>query len=206
MKPLLLKHGKNKNCTIPNKGWSFASLYFLYMKSINKLGLVFFFTGMMYSCSQKENAKPVVYDGPLRQADNIVMDYAEHEKLKTILKAKKLFEFENGDKEFPEGIYLEFFDEAGKLTSTLRANSAYFFKQENKWRGRGKVEVVNIEKQQQLNTEELFWKPDTKKIFTDKFVTITDKEDVLYGVGMTANQDMSNYTIKSTKGDFHVND
>jgi hypothetical protein len=48
-----------------------------------------------------------------------------------------------------------------------------YFKDENKWRRRGgKVEVINTAKQEQLNTEELFWKPDTKKIFTDKFVTI----------------------------------
>lgn len=176
------------------------------MPELKQIGFIFFFGIALSSCDQKENAKPVDYDGPLRQADNIVMDYAEHEKLKTIMKAKKLFEYENGDKEFPEGIYLEFFNESGKLTSTLRANTAYFFKQENKWRGRGKVEVINLEKQQQLNTEELFWKPDTKKIFTDKFVTITDKQDVLYGTGLVANQDMSNYSIKNTSGDVHVNE
>jgi len=65
------------------------------------------------------------------------------------------------------------------------------------------VEVINLEKHQQLNTEELFWKPDTKKIFTDKFVTITDHEDVLYGTGLPANQDLSDYHLKNTSGDFH---
>jgi LPS export ABC transporter protein LptC len=134
------------------------------------------------------------------------MHYTEREKLKTILQAKKLNEFQNGDREFPEGIYLEFYDANGKMTSTLRANTAYYFKEEDKWRGRGKVEVKNIEKQQQLNTEELFWKPDTKKIFTDKFVTITDKEDVLYGTGMTANQDLTDYHLKNTSGSIHSDD
>ena len=148
----------------------------------------------------------MIYEGPLQQADSIKVYYTEKEALKTILQAKKLNEFQNGDREFPEGIYIEFYDKDGKVSSTLRANTAYFFKEENKWRGRGKVEVVNIEKHQQLNSEELFWKPDTKKIFTDKFVTITDKEDVLYGTGLTANQDLSDYHLKNTSGDFHAND
>jgi LPS export ABC transporter protein LptC len=158
------------------------------------------------SCTTKEVAKLVVYEGPLRQADSIKVFYTEKEVLKTILQAKKLNEFQNGDREFPEGIYLEFYGKNGKVSSTLSANSAYFFKEENKWRGRGKVEVVNIEKHQQLNTEELFWKPDTKKIFTDKFVTITDQEDVLYGTGLTANQDLSDYHLKNIHGDLHVKD
>lgn len=161
---------------------------------------------ILASCTAKEAAKPIAYDGPLKQAENIIMRYTEKEKIKTILQAKKLNEFQNGDREFPEGIYIEFYGPDGKMTSTLRANSAYYFKEEDKWRGRGKVEVRNIEKQQQLNTEELFWKPDTKKIFTDKFVTVTDKDDVLYGTGLTANQDMSDYHLKNISGDIHAND
>ncbi|HTH55982.1 MAG TPA: LPS export ABC transporter periplasmic protein LptC [Cyclobacteriaceae bacterium] len=172
----------------------------------NPLVLVVASAITLASCRPKEAAKPVVYDGPLKQAENISMRYTERERLKTILQAKKLNEFQNGDREFPEGVYIEFYDVTGKLTSTLRANTAFFFKEDNKWRGRGKVEVINLEKHQQLNTEELFWKPDTKKIFTDKFVTITDNDDVLYGTGLTANQDLSDYHLKDTSGNFHSTD
>jgi LPS export ABC transporter protein LptC len=188
-------------------GNSLAFFVYLNMSFRNYVGfLIMIIVVLLTSCKAKEVAKPVVYEGPLQQANNIVVHYTEKEILKTILKAKKLNEFQNGDREFPEGIYIEFYDKTGKITSTLRANSAYFFKEENKWRGRGKVEVVNIEKQQQLNSEELFWKPDTKKIFTDKFVTITDKEDVIYGTGLMADQDLSNYSLKNTSGNVHVNE
>lgn len=159
-----------------------------------------------FSCTPKEKPKPVIYDGPLRQAENITMHYAEKERVKTILIAKKFNEFQNGDQEFPEGIYLEFFDETGRKTSTLRANTAFHFKQENKWRGRGNVVVVNLDKDQQLNTEELFWLPITKKIFTEKFVTITDHQDVIRGTHLRANQDLSNYSLKETTGAVEVKD
>lgn len=158
------------------------------------------------SCRNKETTAPLVYEGPLREAEDVVMHYTENDRVKALLKAKKIFEFQNGDQEFPEGIYLEFFDKTGKLTSTLRANTAFYFKSESKWRGRGKVEVKNIEKNQQLNSEELFWFPGTRKIATDKFVTITDAHDILYGTGLDAMEDMSNYTIKNPTGSMLVKD
>ncbi len=159
------------------------------------------------SCSTPEdNSKPILYEGALREAEDITMYYTEKNLMKVLLKAKKINEFQNGDSEFPEGIFIEFYDDTGKITSTLRANSAYYFKTEDKWRGRGDVEVINIEKKQQLNTEELFWKPDTKKIFTDKFVTIKLENEILYGTGFDADQDLSNYTMKNPEGEFEVED
>lgn len=158
------------------------------------------------ACTPEETAKPLVYDGPLREAEEITMYYTENNRMKILLKAKKINDFQNGDSEFPEGIFIEFYDEFGKITSTLRANSAYYFKAEDKWRGLGDVEVINLEKQQQLNTEELFWKPATKKIFTEKFVTIKLESEIIYGTGLNAAQDLSHYTLRDTKGEFDVKD
>jgi len=159
---------------------------------------------ILSTCSTQEATKPVLYEGPLSEAENVEMFYSEKDRVKVKLEAKKINEFQNGDREFPEGIYLEFFDDLGIKTSTLQANSAYYFKEENKWRGRGKVEVINTAKQEQLNTEELFWKPDTKKIFTDKFVTIKLQNEVIYGTGLDAAQDLSTYQIKNPEGEFTV--
>jgi LPS export ABC transporter protein LptC len=161
---------------------------------------------LIFSCEQEEKKKVLIYEGPLREMENIDMLYTEKDQLKTRMQAQKVLEFQNGNREFPEGIYIELYDEVGNLSSTLRANSAYYFKDEDKWRGQGKVEVKNIAKEQQLNTEELFWKPATKKIFTDKFVTIRDKKDVIYGTGLDADQNLTNYTITKPEGEFDVNE
>ncbi len=48
--------------------------------------------------------------------------------------------------------------------------------------------MKNILKSEQLNTEELFWKPEEERIFTEKFVTIRQQGDVIYGEGMDAKQ------------------
>lgn len=161
---------------------------------------------MLSACGPSETAVPVEYEGPLSEAENVKMQYAEKDRVKVVLTAAKILEFANGDEEFPEGIFIEFYDELGNKTSTLRANDAYFFKQENKWRGRGNVEVINTQKQEQLNTEELFWTPNDKKIFTDKFVTIKLQSEVLYGTGLEAKEDLSDYQIKDPSGDFTVDE
>ena len=64
--------------------------------------------------------------------------------------------------------------------------------------------MKNLEKNEQLNTEELFWRPAEEKIFTDKFVTIRQETDVIYGQGLEAKQDMSDYIIKRPEGEFSV--
>lgn len=180
-----------------------TAMAFSFLRYRNTLTCLFI-AALAAACSQSDVKEPLVYDGPLRIVENMELFYTEDNQVKVKMNATMVYEFENGDREFPKGVYLEFFDEEGKLESTLRANEAYFFKKENQWRGRGKVEVKNLEKNEQLNTEELFWKPAEEKIFTDKFVTIRQESDVIYGQGLEAKQDMSDYVIKKPEGEFAV--
>lgn len=161
---------------------------------------------VLLSCGPSDVKEPVEYTGPVREVYNVLTHYSENSRVKMTMRAPVVYEFLNGDREFPDGIDLEFYDESGKLESTLRANHAFYFKAENQWRGRGDVEVQNVKNNEQLNTEELFWKPAQKKIFTEKFVTIKQEEDVLYGTGLDAKEDMSDYRILNITGRIHVSD
>jgi len=160
----------------------------------------------VFGCSKNEIKEPLEYHGPLSEAENVELYYSDKEQVKLKLVAPLMYEFKSGDREFPKGINMEFFDETGKLESTLRANNAYFFKEENKWRGQGDVVVRNVQKNEQLNTVELYWRPPAKKIFTDKFVTIKQQNDVIYGEGLDAKEDLSDYTITKLSGTFQVNE
>ncbi|HYF70885.1 MAG TPA: LPS export ABC transporter periplasmic protein LptC [Ohtaekwangia sp.] len=166
--------------------------------------ILFIISLITTSCGNNEIKEPLEYNGPVSEVENVELYYSEKDMIKVKMTAALLYEFKNGDREFPQGVYIEFFDETGKLESTLKANHAYFFKEENQWRGRDNVEVKNLEKREQLNTEELFWKPAEKRIFTDKFVTIRQQKDVLYGEGLEANEDLSDYTITNISGEMEV--
>ena len=146
------------------------------------------------------------YEGPINAGENVEVIYSEDGKNQIKLKAAVLLEFNGGDREFPEGLYLEFFDDNERLSSTLRANYAYYFKNENKWKGVGDVQIQNFENNQKLNTEELFWFPKEEKVYTEKFVTINLDDEIIYGKGLVAKQDFSSYTIKKPVGEFYVED
>lgn len=183
-----------------------STMAFSLFRNARITAIVFFATVVLTACNSSDVKEPLVYDGPLTVVENLELYYTEDNHVKVKMIAAMVNEFENGDREFPKGIYLEFYTEEGRLESTLRANEAFYFKKEDQWRGRGKVEVKNLEKNEQLNTEELFWKPDKEKIFTDKFVTIRQQSDVIYGQGLEAKQDMSDYVIKKPEGEFAVED
>jgi LPS export ABC transporter protein LptC len=172
-----------------------------------KIGLLIFTLMILFvSCQNQEVLKPVIYNGPMSEVDDIETYYTENDHVKVKLVARKVLQFQNGDREFPEGIYIENYDATGKLISTLRANSAFYFNDESKWRARGKVELKNIEKNEELNTEELFWKPDTRKIFTDKFVRIKRQNNGMYGTGLNADQDLSSLELNHVEGEFEVDE
>jgi len=173
-----------------------------------KIPSILFVLLTLAGCSNtdQEIKKIQPYDGPVQEAQDVELYYSEDAKVTTKMVAAKWLQFENGDQEFPKGIYMEFYDEEGNISSTLKANDAYYFEEEKKYRGRGDVVIKNIEKNQQLNTEELFWTPDDEKMFTDEFVTIKLDKEVLYGRGLEAKQDFSWYVLKKPEGEFYLDD
>ena len=135
--------------------------------------------------------------GPTGIGYDIDLFHSDSTRIKINLKAKKQLEFSNGDNEFPDGIEIFFYDDEGELTTTIKADRGYYIRKDDIYRGEGDVQVENMEKQQKLASEELFWNPTTKKIYTDKFVTIQDPQRLIKGTGMEADESFSEYEIMS---------
>ena len=152
--------------------------------------------------NDKELKQPVTYKGPLREVHNLEMLFSDSARLKIHMKAPLQLEQTNGDQHFPKGVYIEFYDEKGVKSTTLKANKGIRYAKTNLYNVRGNVIVRNLQKGETLNTEELSWKPETKKIFTEKFVTITTAEEILKGEGLDAMQDMTRYRIRKPTGVF----
>jgi LPS export ABC transporter protein LptC len=117
------------------------------------------------------------------------------------LKAKKQVALQNGNREFPEGVLVEFYNDK-KVTSTLTSNFARYYKETNKYMVSGNVIIKNLEEGKTMNTEELFWLPLEERIYVekDKQVIITTQTDVLYGKGLEAKEDFSSYKILHPTG------
>ncbi len=110
--------------------------------------------------------------------------------------------------ELPKGMNVIFYTIEKKEETKLTANYGIGYDNGNgleKMEAKGDVIVINV-KGEKLNTEHLTWNAITKKIYTDDFVKITTKDQVIWGDGMEADQDFSDYQIKNVKGEIYTKD
>jgi LPS export ABC transporter protein LptC len=102
------------------------------------------------------------------------------------------------------GLKVEFFNDSSVVKNTLTARSARWYSEANNILIRDSVVVVN-DRGERLETQELVWNQSIKKFFTEKPVSIATATQIIYGVGMEANQDFSWYKILKPTGTVRVN-
>lgn len=164
------------------------------------------FCGIIFSaCEQNKNKVGKAYTGPIETVNGVQVKYSEQGALKVLLKTPMQLRFQNEDKVFPDTVNIHFYDPTGTTVITrLRADSGRFDQRKNVYLVKGNVRVVKSETKEILTTTELNWSPETRKVFTDKFVTVKNMvtKDVINGNGMDADQDFSH--IKFRKGTFKM--
>ena len=141
---------------------------------------------------------------PHQRAHDIKLLYSEYGDIIFELTSPKVkwFKDDNPRMVFPQGMKVLFFDSTGnKVRSRLTANYGVKYDKEQKMIAKDNVVVKNFEKNERLNTEELKWDQRKGKIYTDKFVTITTEDQVLYGEeGMESDESFDSWIIKKPKG------
>ena len=153
------------------------------------------------SCEEdKKDFKKQEYKGPVSEVYGINMTYSDSARLVVRMTTDVQLTMASEDKIFPKEIRVFFFDKFGNNTTKLRGDSARFIRAKNLYRIMGKVQIDNQVKHEILETPELFWSPETKKIYTDKQVDIRTPDQVLHGMGMDSNQDFTDYTIRKVTG------
>ncbi|MTI33437.1 LPS export ABC transporter periplasmic protein LptC [Xanthovirga aplysinae] len=168
------------------------------------LSLIIGFT----ACSpDKDNKALEPYDGPLLEAVDVEMLVSDSAVVRMKLTGKRQWDFKNGNREFPEGLFMEFLEPDGSITSTIKADSGFYTSETNLYRAKGDVVVVSKEEEEkELYTDELFWDPAKEKIYTDKYVKIITLTDTLEGTGLESDQNFINYEILNPKGSTILDD
>ena len=131
--------------------------------------------------------------------------YSDSGKVKMKLMGQRLDSYTNENPyiEFPKGVNILFYDDSMKVNSRLKADYGIRYEKEGKMEVKRNVEVINI-KNEKLNTEDLIWEEAKDKIYTEAFVKITTKDEVMYGDGLESNQDFTKYRIKNIKGTINL--
>lgn len=105
--------------------------------------------------------------------------------------------------EFPEGIYLEKFNEDLISDATVEADYAYYNEPAQRWTLRGNVKAVNIEGEM-FETPLLYWNQKEESVYSDSAIVITKATSIIRGVGFRSNQEMTKYTILRPTGVFPI--
>lgn len=104
---------------------------------------------------------------------------------------------------FPAGIYVEKFDTLFQTDASIKADTAYYFDKKGLWQLIGNVEVESMQGEH-FNTSELFWDQKTEKVYSDKYICIQQKDQIITGIGFESNQNMTKYQIRNSQGEFPV--
>ena len=102
---------------------------------------------------------------------------------------------------FPEGLFMEKFDDNFATDATILCDSATYFKNKQLWRLDGNVNILNTLGEKFL-TQQLYWDQRANKVYSDSFIHIERADRTIEGVGFQSNDRMTRYTIMNPTGIF----
>jgi LPS export ABC transporter protein LptC len=180
---------------------------------IRLLFISVFVFGTFISCKndiETINALTNELDLPDISGFNIEISYTDSGLLKGKIIAPEANDYSRKEEpftEFPKGMKVLFYDLAGNPEAYIQAKYAIFFKKKQLWEARGQVLAENPGKKEKLETEQMFWDQKAKRIYSEKFATITNQNGVFYGEnGFEAKEDLSKWWMKGYKGKINVRD
>lgn len=159
-------------------------------------------TLLFAACEPKTEKIGAVYNGPFEIVNDLVVKYSEQGNMKVYVKTPKSLTYQNETRVFPDSVNITFYDSLGTVVTTLRSDSGRYDRNADVYIVKGHVRVVKLETHQILTTTELRWSPGTRKVFTDKALTIknTQTPEVTNAIGMDAEQDFSRIKLRKMTG------
>ncbi len=100
---------------------------------------------------------------------------------------------------FPAGAYLEFYDDAGEISSTLQSGYGVRYETDDRVLLRDSVVWKSVVGDR-LDTEELHWVSYERKIYSDRFVRLRQLDKEITGVGFESNEDFTRAKVIAIQG------
>jgi len=165
------------------------------------LGLVFFTT----ACENDPSEVAALFADQRPDAEIISgfkTIYSDSARIKVRISGDLMLRYQdNGQfiQQFPDGVFVEFFDEEGDITSTLA--SKYGIRNEAEESVLVQDSVVWLATTgDRLDTDELVWEAKEEKIYSDKFVRVIQGDKLITGVGFESNQAFTRSKVRAIQG------
>ena len=171
------------------------------------IGLTAFF---LISCDKK---LPVIQNIdiltlPSQTVKDFETVYSDSGQVKIVMSAPLLERYDkSGDPyiEFKSGIRVLFYDGQKDPVAEISSKYARYTDSKYLWELRDSVVAVS-EDEARIETELLYWDQPKDLFYTDRFVKITDKDQITMGTGFEYNRKQSKRKIKNVTAIFYIND
>lgn len=183
-----------------------------YSAILNKINFAVLVSGtaLFFSCRDNIEIVNTSLDEntPTQIAENFVTSYTDSALLQVRMEAplmKYYGKMENPYSDFPEGVIVYFYDGQDQPSGHISANFGRYYEADHLWEVRDSVVALN-EKNELLETELLFWDERKELIYTDKFVKITQQDQIIRGYGLESDPRFYKWTIKNVTATLYLDD
>jgi LPS export ABC transporter protein LptC len=165
---------------------------------------------IIVSCENKVNLIPSsdLLTLPSLSVKDVETVYTDSGRLKLILSAPLIEEYSNKESPYDEfrlGIKVVFYDGKKDPAGSVTAKYAKYTKSSNLWELRDSVVVIN-EGNDKLETEELYWDETKNLIYSDRFVKITNEDQIVMGTGFESDPKLNKRKIKKVSATIFLKD
>jgi LPS export ABC transporter protein LptC len=172
--------------------------------------LIILFSGVLISCVKKTTFIPKsdLLSLPSLSAKNFKTVYTDSGKVQLILSSSLMEEYDNKDipyTEFKTGIKVLLFQGEKDTVGQVTSKYARYTKNDNLWELKDSVVVIN-NKNDKLETELLYWDQNRDLIYTDRFVKITNKDQIMQGYGFESDTHLQHRKIKKVSAIIYLPD
>lgn len=165
-------------------------------------------TALLSSCDNSE--LPVrelqIRELPSLTARDVETMYSDSGKVTLLVQTPHIQQFSNEEQPytlFPEGLTVLFYDKKTEPQASITAQYARYTEKDELWELRDSVVAVNTEGDI-LETELLFWSEPKASVWSDRFVRITGKDQIIMGTGFESDPRLSKWKIKNVSATIYV--
>jgi LPS export ABC transporter protein LptC len=163
-----------------------------------------FIAGLIFQLSCENDLEKIktitsLEDFPDAAGHSYEILFSDSFRVKVRILAPEIQRFARQEKpfiDFPKGMTAYFYNDSLVINSIIKAKDVVYFENERLWEAKNDVEARNLDNENQINTEHMFWDEQKQEIYSHTPSRIVNEDGTFYGEkGFIAKQDLSWYRL-----------
>jgi LPS export ABC transporter protein LptC len=160
------------------------------------------------SCEKKKEVLKdlQIKELPTLSARNVETMYSDSGQVTLVVRSPLINQYNGGEEPhtlFPEGLSVFFYDKKTEPQASITSKFARYTEKDELWELRDSVVAVNPEGDI-LETELLYWSEPRESVWSDRFVRITGKDQIIMGTGFESDPRLTKWKIKNVSATIYI--